>query len=296
MNVTRTLFHRLKLQKDRFLGFWARFKKNKAALLGLFIFIFFFLVASFAPFLAPYDPFDMNLHEPDAPFRPPQSKHILGTDEFGRDQLSRLMYGARTSLFVGFLSTGIAFTIGVTMGSIAGFYGGRVDNLIMRTVDLFLMLPTFFLILIVASVFGSNIWNVMWIIGLTGWPGLTRLVRAEFLRYKNIDFVLASRNTGATDIHIIFREILPNAIFPAIVSASMRISGAIMTEASLSFLGLGDPNAVSWGWILNESMRAFRIAWWLSVFPGIAITLLAIGFNLIGDGLNDALNPHLKER
>jgi peptide/nickel transport system permease protein len=152
------------------------------------------------------------------------------------------------------------------------------------------------MILVVAAVFGSNIWNVMWIMGLTGWPGLTRLVRAEFLAFKNMDFVLAAEGSGATDFHIIFREILPNAIFPAIVSASMRVSGAIMTESSLSFLGLGDPNAVSWGWILNESMRAFRIAWWLSLFPGFCITFLAIGFNLLGDGLNDALNPHLKER
>tara|TARA_B100000315_G_scaffold183445_1_gene172358 strand:- start:76 stop:966 length:891 start_codon:yes stop_codon:yes gene_type:complete len=296
MSPRSPTFHAIKLQKDRLLGFWVRFKKNKAALFGLFIFIFFLIIAVFAPFLAPHDPFDMNLYDPDAPFKRPQSEYILGTDEFGRDQLSRLMYGARTSLFIGFLSTGVAFFIGVALGSIAGFYGGRVDNFIMRVVDIFLMLPTFFMILVVAAVFGSNIWNVMWIMGLTGWPGLTRLVRAEFLAFKNMDFVLAAEGSGATDFHIIFREILPNAIFPAIVSASMRVSGAIMTESSLSFLGLGDPNAVSWGWILNESMRAFRIAWWLSLFPGFCITFLAIGFNLLGDGLNDALNPHLKER
>ncbi len=177
MSPRSPTFHAIKLQKDRLLGFWVRFKKNKAALFGLFIFIFFLIIAVFAPFLAPHDPFDMNLYDPDAPFKRPQSEYILGTDEFGRDQLSRLMYGARTSLFIGFLSTGVAFFIGVALGSIAGFYGGRVDNLIMRVVDIFLMLPTFFMILVVAAVFGSNIWNVMWIMGLTGWPGLTRLVR-----------------------------------------------------------------------------------------------------------------------
>ena len=286
----------LKFQALNLLGFWRRFKKNRAAMLGLFIFLFFFFTAISSPFLAPYDPFDMNLHDPDAPLNPPDSKHPLGTDAFGRDQLSRMMYGARTSLFIGFLSTGVSLFIGTAMGAVAGYYGGRIDNIIMRFVDIFLMLPTFFLILVIAAVFGSSIWNVMWILGLTGWPGITRLIRGGFLSFKNMDFIVAARGAGASDFHIIFREILPNAIYPAIVSSSMRVSGAIMTEASLSFLGLGDPNAVSWGWLLNEAMRAFRIAWWLPLFPGLAITILAIGFNLIGDGINDALNPHLKER
>jgi len=287
---------RSRLFLERFIGFWNRFRKNRAALLGLYIFIFFFIVAVSSPFLAPYDPFDMNLRDPDAPYNPPSFQHPLGTDAFGRDQLSRIMYGARTSLFIGFLSTGVAFTIGVMMGAVSGYYGGRIDNLIMRFVDAFLMLPTFFLILVVAAVFGSSIWNVMWIIGLTGWPGMTRLIRAEFLKFKERDFVLAAKGAGAKDTYIIFREILPNAVYPAVVASSMRVSGAIMMESSLSFLGLGDPNAVSWGWLLNEAMRAFRIAWWLPLFPGLAITIISVGFNLIGDGLNDALNPHLKER
>lgn len=293
---TKIILEKLKLETENFIGFWKRFKKNKAALLGLFIFIFFFIVAITSPFLAPYDPFDMNLHDPDAPLNPPNSNHLLGTDAAGRDLLSRLMYGTRTSLFIGFLSTGISLFIGIIFGSIAGYYGGMWDNIIMRFVDTFLMLPTFFLILIIAAVFGSNIWNVMWIIGLTGWPGITRLIRGGFLSFKNMDFVIAAKGSGSSDLHIMFGEILRNAIYPAIVASSMRISGAIMTESSLSFLGLGDPNAVSWGWLLNEAMRAFRIAWWLPLFPGLAITIIAIGFNLIGDGINDALNPHLKER
>jgi len=292
----KRLGRRLNLLKSGFLDFWKRYKGNRAAILGLSIFLFFIFVAVLAPLLSPYDPFDMNLFDPDAPFNPPSYEHPLGTDAFGRDQLSRMMYGARTSLFIGFLSTGLSLTIGTIAGAISGYYGGRIDNLLMRFVDVFMMIPTFFLILVVAAVFGSSIWNVMWIIGLTGWPGITRLIRGEFLKFKEMDFIVAAKCTGATDFHIIFSEILPNAIYPAVVSASMRISGAVMTEASLSFLGLGDPNAVSWGWLLNEAMRAFRTAWWLSLFPGLTITIMAIGFNLIGDGLNDALNPRLKER
>ena len=295
MNTSR-FFSTLRLQVDSFLGFGRRYKKNRAAMLGLYLFLFFFTIAILSPLLAPYDPFDMNLHDPDAPLKPPSFNHLLGTDAFGRDQLSRMMYGARTSLFIGFLSTGISLMIGIILGSISGYFGGRIDNLIMRFVDVFMMLPTFFLILVIAAVFGSSIWNVMWILGLTGWPSITRLIRGNFLTLKEMDFIVAAKGAGASDAYIIFREILPNAIYSAIVAASMKVSGAIMTEASLSFLGLGDPNAVSWGWLLNEAMRAFRIAWWLPLFPGLAITILAIGFNLIGDGINDALNPHLKER
>ena len=295
MNTSR-FFSTLRLQVDSFLGFGRRYKKNRAAMLGLYLFLFFFTIAILSPLLAPYDPFDMNLHDPDAPLKPPSSNHLLGTDAFGRDQLSRMMYGARTSLFIGFLSTGISLMIGIILGSISGYFGGRIDNLIMRFVDVFMMLPTFFLILVIAAVFGSSIWNVMWILGLTGWPSITRLIRGNFLTLKEMDFIVAAKGAGASDAYIIFREILPNAIYSAILAASMKVYGAIITEASLSFLGLGDPNAVSWGWLLNEAMRAFRIAWWLPLFPGLAITILAIGFNLIGDGINDALNPHLKER
>lgn len=295
--IDRSRFRRkISLWKRNLSGFAKRYVKNRAAVLGLVIFIFYFTLALGAPIVAPYDPFDMNLDNPDIVLRPPRSSNPLGTDEYGRDVLSRLVYGSRVSLFVGFLSSGIALLIGVAVGSFAGYKGGKVDSAIMRFVDMFLTIPTFFLILLITAVFGGSVWNVMMILGLTGWPGVARLIRAQFLSVKQKDFVTAAMGAGARDPHIIIREILPNAIYPAIVDASMRISGAIMTESSLSFLGLGDPTHPSWGMMLNEAMNSFRVAWWLSLFPGIAITTASIAFNLIGDGLNDMLNPRLKER
>jgi len=290
------LRRRVSLWRRNSSAFAKRYVKNRAAVLGLAIFLFYFTMALGAHMLAPYNPFDMNLNDPDIVLKPPRPRNPLGTDEYGRDVLSRLIYGSRVSLFVGFLSSGIALAIGVAVGSFAGYRGGKVDNIIMRFVDMFLTIPTFFLILLITAVFGGSVWNVMMILGLTGWPGVARLIRAQFLSLRQKDFVTAALGAGARDLHIIIREILPNAIFPAIVDASMRISGAIMTESSLSFLGLGDPTQPSWGMMLNEAMSSFRIAWWLSLFPGMAITSASIAFNLIGDGLNDMLNPRLKER
>jgi peptide/nickel transport system permease protein len=200
------------------------------------------------------------------------------------------------SLFIGFVSASISAIVGIALGAIAGFYGGKIDNIIMSIVDIFLTLPTFFLILSIAFIFGASIWNVMVIIGLTIWPSTARMIRAEFLSLKEREFVKAARVVGAGDMHILLHEVLPNAIFVAIVNTTLQVAGAVMTEASLSFLGVGDPNSVSWGWMLNDAMKTFRVAWWLSLFPGLAISITVIAFNLVGDGLNDALNPHLKER
>lgn len=278
-----------------FIGFWQQFSKNRAAVLGVIIICFMVLIAIFASWLAPYDPFKMQIGR-QYRYQEPSSTHILGTDRFGRDVFSRLIWGSRVSLFIGFIAASIAAVIGITLGAISGFYGGTIDNAIMRFVDIFLTLPTFFLILMVAAMFGNSIWHVMVIIGLTSWPGTTRQIRAQFLTLKERPFVEAARSLGASKRHIIFREILPNGVFPAIVSMSFRVGGAILTEAGLSFLGLGDPNQVSWGWMLNDALQSFLIAWWLPVFPGIVITIIVIAFNLVGDGLNDALNPRLKER
>jgi peptide/nickel transport system permease protein len=282
-----------KLLLDHLIDFWKRFKQNKPSVVGLIIIIFFALIALLAPKISPYPPFKINFN---MKFLPPNSEYLMGTDNFGRDILSRIFWGARVSLFIGFVSTGISVLVGVVLGSIAGYIGGKTDEIIMRIVEVFMMLPTFFLVLIIVFVFGSSIWNVMVVLGLTMWPGTARLMRAEFLSFKERDFVQAAKVLGASNLTIIFSEILPNAIFPVIVNSSMQIAGAIMTEASLSFLGLGDPNNVSWGWMLNDALKSFRSGWWMAVFPGLAITITVISFNLIGDGLNDALNPQLKER
>jgi peptide/nickel transport system permease protein len=238
----------------------------------------------------------MSLLKPGMIYMPPSISYPLGTDQYGRDVLSRVIWGTRISLLIGFVSAGISAVLGIVLGAISGYYGGRVDNIIMGLVDIFLTLPTFFLIMSIAFVFGGSVWNVMVIIGLTIWPGTARLVRAEFLSLKEREFVKAARVIGSGEARIIFGEILPNAIFVAIVNTSLQVAGAIMTEASLSFLGIGDPNTVSWGWMLNDALKTFRVAWWTSFFPGLAISITAVAFNLIGDGLNDTFNPHLKER
>jgi peptide/nickel transport system permease protein len=214
----------------------------------------------------------------------------------GRDQLSRVIWGTRISLFVGFVSAGISIGVGVILGSVAGYYGGIVDDLIMRFVDFFLVIPTFFLILLIIAMYGTSIWNIMFVIGLTAWPSTTRLIRGQFLSLKEQPFVEAEKALGASDLRIIFRCILPNAIHPVLVNLSFRVGSAIISEAGLSFLGLGDPRSISWGQMLNVAQRFIRTAWWMAIFPGLLISLAVLSFNMVGDGLNDALNPRLMER
>jgi len=283
----------LKQLLDNSKGFWRRYRKNRVAVIGLGIVILFFFLAVLAAQIAPYDPFVMD---PGSRLQSPSVSHLMGTDLFGRDIFSRIVYGTRISLFIGFVSATISAVIGIAVGAISGYYGGKLDEVLMRAVEIFIVIPTFFLILIIVAIFGGSIWNVMAIIGLTIWPSTTRLVRAEFLSTKEKEFVTAAISVGSKDAHIILREILPNAVFPAIVNMSLQVASAILTESSLSFLGLGDPNNVSWGWLLKDALRSMRSAWWDSVFPGIFISLAVISFNVIGDGLNDALNPYLKER
>lgn len=249
-----------------------------------------------APYISPYNPFEMHIQDFTRVYLPPDSLHLMGTDQYGRDVLSRIIWGARVSLMVGLAAATISAVVGMSLGAIAGYYAGRVDNAIMRFVDMFLTIPTFFLILTIVAIFGGSLKNVMLVIGLTIWPSTARLMRAEFLSFREKEFVQAARSIGAGDRHIMFREIAPNAIFPAVVNGSLQVGSAILTESALSFLGLGDPNNVSWGFMLNDALGSFLRAWWMSVFPGVMITLVVIAFNLIGDGLNDALNPYLKER
>ena len=270
---------------------WNRLKGDSFAMTGGAIVLFLFTVALLAPFISPYDPSDVNT---SILLEPPNLKHWLGTDELGRDVLSRMIYGARISLMVGFISVGIATVIGIIVGAISGYYGGLVDEVMMRFVDVMLTFPTFFLILAVIAMLEPSIVNVMIVIGLTGWMGVARLVRAEFLSLKERDFIPAARSIGQRDIIIIFRHLLPNAMAPVLVSATLGIAGAILTESALSFLGIGvQPPTPSWGSILTEGKNYIEFAWWLSVFPGLAILITVLAYNLLGESLRDALDTRL---
>ncbi len=273
--------------------FWPRFRRNRLALSGLILVAAMFLVSVLAPWLAPYDP---NYIDINAILMPPSASHWMGTDSLGRDVFSRILYGAGISLKVGFVAVGLATLIGVCIGALAGYYGGWVDNLLMRLVDLMLCFPTFFLILAVIAILEPSIWNIMVIIGLTSWMGVARLVRAEFLSLKEREFIQAARALGARDGRIIFRHLLPNALAPVMVSATLGVAGAILTESALSFLGLGvQPPTPSWGNILTAGKDNIEIAWWLSVFPGLAILITVLSYNLLGEGIREAIDPRLKE-
>ena len=229
--------------------------------------------------------------------RPPSAAHPLGTDDLGRDVLARVVHGARVSLKVGFVAVGIATALGLLVGLLSGFYGGWVDAVLMRFVDMMLCFPTFFLILSVIAFLEPSIWNIMAVIGLTGWMGVARLVRAETLSLKERDFVAAARAQGAGDARIIFRHVLPNTLAPILVAATLGVAGAILTESALSFLGIGvQPPTPSWGNILTAGKDNIEYAWWLSLFPGLAILFTVLGYNLLGEGIRDAADPRLKGR
>jgi peptide/nickel transport system permease protein len=272
--------------------FKALLQKNRMALLGAAIVLAMFILAVLAPFLAG-DPGAINIaHRLQAP----SLAYPLGTDDLGRDVLARILYGARISLLVGFVAVGIATSIGIVLGALSGYYGGWVDGLTMRFVDIMLCFPSFFLILAVIAFLEPSIWNIMIIIGLTGWMGVARLVRAEFLSLRERDFVVAARALGASDSRLIFRHILPNALSPILVSATLGVAGAILTESALSFLGIGvQPPTPSWGNMLIAGKQTLGTAWWLSAFPGLAILVTVLGYNLLGEGIRDALDPRLKE-
>jgi peptide/nickel transport system permease protein len=272
--------------------FRKKFRKNRMAVAGGVIVIAMFALSVLAPWLAPYDPNAIDLKNVLAP---PSGGHLFGTDPLGRDVLSRMIWGAGISLKVGFVATGIAILIGTILGAISGYYGRWVDAVIMRFVDIMLCFPTFFLILAVIAFLEPSIWIIMIVIGLTGWMGVTRLVRADFMSLKERDFVQAARAIGAGDLRIIFRHILPNAMASVLVTATLGIAGAILTESALSFLGIGvQPPTPSWGNILTAGKDNIDIAWWLSFYPGLAILITVLGYNLLGEGIRDALDPRLR--
>jgi len=267
--------------------------KNRLALFGLIIVTSLFAVAVFAPFISPYNYKNIDVQNI---LMPPSSTHFFGTDDLGRDVYSRMIWGARISLAVGFVSVGISTLIGITLGAFAGYYGKYTDMIIMRFVDIMLCIPGFFLILAVIAFLGPNIFNIMIIIGLTSWMGVARLVRAEFLSLKEREFVLGAKASGASDFRIIFVHILPNALAPVFISAVLGVAAAVLLESSLSFLGLGiQPPTPSWGNILADGKSNIEIAWWLSVFPGTGILITVLGYNLLGEGLRDALDPKFKK-
>lgn len=271
--------------------FWPRLRRNRLAMSGGGVVLMLFVLSILAPLISPYDPSSINAWDV---LQPPSFKHWFGTDELGRDVLSRVIYGAQISLKVGFVSIGIAVSIGTAIGLAAGYYGRWADTTLMRFVDIMLCFPTFFLILAVIAFLQPSIWVIMTVIGLTGWMGVARLVRAEVLSIREMEYVMAARCIGCSDARIMFRHILPNAISPVLVAATLGVAGAILTESALSFLGIGvQPPTPSWGNILTSGKDYIEFAWWLSFFPGMAILVTVLSYNLLGEGIRDALDPRI---
>lgn len=273
-----------------------QFRKNRLAVAGSWILLVIYLVALLAPLVAPYDPSEQG-HRVRERLLPPSSEHPLGTDKFARDAFSRVLYGSRISLLVGFLAVGITVTIGTIYGAIAGYCGGRVDNVMMRIVDILLCFPTLILIITVIALWRhQSIWIIITVIGLTSWMGVARLVRGEFLVLKELDYAQAARALGARPLRIIFRHLLPNAMTPVIVAATLQVGSTILLEAGLSFLGLGvQPPTPSWGNIVYDTKGNIFSEWWLPLSAGTAILVTVVGYNLVGDGLRDALDPRLRQ-
>lgn len=266
-----------------------RMFKNRSAAFGAGIILVLIFIALFAPVIARHDPMSINIKEA---LIAPSLGHPLGTDTLGRDLFSRIVYASRIALLIGIVAVGLAAFLGIFLGSIAGYFGGKIDSVIMRFTDIMLCFPAFFLILAVIAMVGPGIYNVMVIIGLTSWMGMARLIRAEILSLKTRDYISASRALGASDFFIITRHLIPNGIGPVLVSFVFGVAGAILTEAGLSFLGLGvQPPEPSWGNILMEGKALLGVGWWVILFPGLAILITVIAFNLLGEGLRDMLNP-----
>jgi peptide/nickel transport system permease protein len=270
--------------------FWSRFGSQPTAVIGLMLLLALVLIAIAADRIAPFDPFATS----NEVLHPPSAAHPLGTDDLGRDLFSAVVYGARVSLLVGLISAGTATVIGVMVGGLAGYAGGLVDDGLMRITELFQVMPRFFLALIIVALLGSSIWLVVLVLGLTYWPATARLLRAQVLTLRERDYVLASRAIGVHESVILLRHVLPGALPVIMTQASLQVGGAILIEAALSFLGLGDRNVVSWGALLNDAQQFVRVAWWMSAFPGLAITLTVLSLNLVADGLNETWDPRFR--
>lgn len=328
---------------NKSLGYWSsvwlQFKKDRIALISLFIIVILFLVAVFDDFIAGNKPVLMKINNklyspvlinhkellntdfsdysliykisefviyPPVKYSPtqndllsileqPSSKHIFGTDDRGRDVFSRMIHGTRISLSIGFVAVGIAVVIGIIMGSVAGYYGGKTDFIISRLFEIMITFPVFFLILTILAFRDPSIYNIMIVIGATGWTGIARLVRGDFLKIRNYDYIAAEKCLGASDTRIMFRHILPNALSPVLVAATFGVAGAVLVESALSFLGFGvPPPTPSWGDVLSQSKKYVDFAWWLVIFPGLAIFITVTSFNLLGEGFRNVLDPKLR--
>ena len=272
--------------------FLYRFFHNKLAVSGSIILLLFVLMAAFAPVLAPYDPFYMD---PAAALTGPSPEHLLGTDNMGRDILSRIIYGSQISLKVSLASVAIATAAGVLLGVAAGYFGGITDAVISRILEVMLSFPEVLLALLIMSILGSSLNNIMLAIGIVYTPIFARIARGAVLSVKDSLYVEAARSIGVRDVTIIVRHVLPNILSPILVQVTLSLAFAILSEAALSFLGIGvEPDIPSWGIMLNNGKAWIEIAWWVGVFPGIAIALAVLGFNILGDGLRDVLDPRLR--
>ena len=282
------------MKKKNFLTTFVEYKKVSPKLLwGIILFFVILLLAVLAPVLASYSPYYLS----DELLVPPFSEgHLLGTTYMGEDVLSMILYGGRTSLKIGIVAAALSGVIGVLLGAVAGFFGGIADKILTEVTNIFLMIPSFFLILIVVAMFGSSMLNVMIIIALTSWPSNARMMRAQVMSLKERTYVKSAQTIGESKGRILFHYIVPNGIYPIIANTTMNVAQAILTEASLSFLGLGDPNVVSWGQMIMAGKSYLINGWWISLFAGLAIMLVVIVFYMIGDGLNYAMNPKLQSR
>ena len=272
---------------------WLQLKKNKSAMIGLGIILFFILIAFAAPLTAPFDPLEQDIDKRLSP--PGTNGYILGSDDFGRDILSRIMYGARISLLIGTISVGISLFFGLLFGLFSGYYGGWLDHLVMRSMDILLAFPYILLAIVIVAALGPSLPNAMIAIGIIGIPQYARIIRSSVLAEKEADYVTAERALGASDMELIFKSILPNCLGPLIVQTTLGYANAIIFSAALSFLGLGAlPPTPEWGLMVSSAREYVATAWWVVTYPGVAILLSVLGFNLLGDGLRDALDPRLK--
>jgi len=275
------------------MDFVRRFARNKGAVVGAIVLLLVVALALAAPWIFPDSPWEIA----GPPFRKPgEMGFLLGTDMLGRDVAAGIAHGARVTLLLSVVSTAVALSIGVILGAVAGYHGGWVDDAIMRFTEFFQTIPNFILLVVLVAIFTPSIASIVVAIGIVSWPPLARIVRGEFLTLRSREFVQAAHVLGQSAPRIIFAEILPNSLSPVIVSASLMVATAVLLESALSFLGLGDPNLMSWGYMIGASRTVIRQAWWMSFFPGLSIALTVLALNLVGEGLSDALNPRLARR